>query len=103
MLVVLRAVILPLFVDGSAEGTGNGAGEFAEELLQGGNSGGGEIRAGDGYVHVEVGDGAIEGIGVLLDPLRGAHETLFLGVPTAEDNCAFGAPTLAKQRADAVD
>jgi hypothetical protein len=56
-------------VDGSAGWDWERAGELANELLERGNGGGGEIGAGDGYVGVEVGDGAFEGFGVLLDPL----------------------------------
>ena len=74
MLVATGAGILPLVInrltgDRCAKGTGNRAGEFADELLEGGDGGGGEIRAGDAYVHVEVGDGAFECLGVLLHPL----------------------------------
>ena len=53
-------------------------------------------------VHIEVGDGALQGFVVLLHPLRGADEAFFLGVPTAEDDGALGAPALAEQDADAV-
>ena len=69
MLVALKMGVSPLVIHGCAQRAGNRAGEFAEKLLEGRDSGGGEIRAGDAYVHVEVGDGAIKGFGVLFDPL----------------------------------
>jgi len=46
------------------------SGEFAEELFERRNGGGGEIWAGDCYIRVEVGNGAVEALAVLLKPIR---------------------------------
>ena len=59
----------PLLVDGAAHWAGDGAGDFADKLLEGGHGGGGEVRARDGDVDVEVGDGLLQCLRVLLHPL----------------------------------
>ena len=40
---------------------------------------------------------------MLLDPLGGADEAFFLGIPTAKDDGAFGPPALRDESTDAVD
>jgi hypothetical protein len=75
VLVSLRTDGLPLVINRSAGGRSGGgaghvAGEFADELLERRDGRGGEIRTGDGYVGVEIGDGALQRFGVLLHPLR---------------------------------
>ena len=87
----------------AADGAGDGAGDFADELLERGHGGGGEVGAGDGDIDVEVGDGVLQALRVLLDPFGRADQAFFLGVPTAEDDGALGAPALLEQRADAVN
>ncbi len=86
---------LPLVVDGAALGAGDLVGELADELLEGGDGGGVEVGAGDGDVGVEVGDGVGEDFFVLFGPLGGAHEALFFGVPTADDDGALRDASLA--------
>ena len=48
---------LPLVVDGAAFGAGDLSGDFADELLEGWDGSGVEIRAGYAYVGIEVGYG----------------------------------------------
>ena len=78
-------------------------GDFANELLERGDGGGVEVRAGDADVGVEVGDGVGEFGGVLLGPLGGADEAFFFGVPAADDDGALGLPALLEQVAEAMD
>ena len=59
----------PDVVNGAAGGAGDGFGDLADEFLERGNGGGGEVGTGDGDIDVEVGDGVLEGLGMLLDPL----------------------------------
>ena len=103
LLVGLPLVHLPLVVDGASLGTGDLFGDFAEELHEGGDGGGGEVRARDADVGVEVGGGVGEDFVVLLGPLGRADEAFFFGVPTGDDDGAGGLPALLEESAEAVD
>src|SRR5580693_4541579 len=102
MLVAILAAVLPLVVDGCADWAGHGASQLADKLLERRHGGGGEVWSRNGNIYIEVGDCALEGLGVLLHPFCRAHQAFFLSVPTAEDNCAFGTPSLLEQSADAM-
>ena len=52
------------------------------------------MRAGDGDVGVEIGDGMGEMGSMVFGPLGRAHQALLFGVPAAEDDAALGLPTL---------
>ncbi len=84
-------------------GLGHGLGDFADELFERGHGGGGELGAGDAYVHVEVGNGVIHCLGVLFHPLGRTDEAFLFRVPTAEKDGSLGLPALLEKRADAVD
>src|ERR1700722_16069391 len=58
---------------------------------------------GDGDVDVEIGDGLVEGVTLLLNPFGRAHEAFFLSVPTAKDDGAARTPALMEQSAEAAN
>ena len=60
----------PGVVNGAAGGTGNGLRDLADEFLERGDGGGGEVGAGDGDIDVEVGDGLLERPGRAAPPTR---------------------------------
>ena len=97
MLVAAERLDAPLEKNRAGHGTGNGAGNVANKLLERGHGRGGEIGTGDGDIDIEVGDGVVERAALLLDPFGGTDEAFFFGVPTAEDDGAARAPALAKR------
>ena len=97
------ALCAPLMIDRAGTRAGNGAGDVADKLLERGHGGGGEIWPGDGDIDVEIGDGVVEGVALLLNPFGRADEAFLFGVPTAKDDGAAGTPALMEQSADAVN
>ncbi len=60
-----------------------------------------EVRAGGGFVDVDVGDGfGAEFVGELLSPFGGTGEADFFAVPTADDEGAAGAHAVFREFAE---
>ena len=95
--------LLPGVVDGSALRAGDVLGYLADELLQGWNGGGAKVWTCNAYVGVEVGNGMLQAVGVVLDPLGGTDEAFFFGVPGTDDDGALWLPALLEEIAETVD
>ena len=85
---------VPLFEDGAAERAWDRARDFANELLERRHGGSRKVWTGDGDIDVEVCDGMIEKLALLLHPFGGADEAFLFRIPTAEDDGALWPPAL---------
>src|SRR5882757_890577 len=100
--VAMFLVVQPLVIYGATFRTGNALSHLADELFQTRDGLRVEVRPGNTHICIEVGNGMCKLCRVLFAPLRRAHQTLFLSIPTSEDDRALGLPSLLQQLADAM-
>src|ERR1035438_107454 len=97
LLLLLRGSGFPLIVYAATFRTGHGLGHVAQVLLQTWHRRSAEVGAGNGHVHVEVGDGPAEFLGVLLGELGRAYQAFLLRIPTGKNDGALRVPSGLEQ------
>ncbi len=94
-----RGIAAPRHIHGATERAGHRSRNAPHEFLERRHGGCSEIRSRNCDIDIEVGDRMIQGMALLLHPLRGTDQAFLLGIPTAKDHGPFGAPALAQKRA----